>query len=479
MRWATILGFVFCLLTASTAQVDILSTRPKIRQTLTLKEAVEIALRESPILRGAVAELRAAEARWRMAQSEKRWQLSVNAFASVGTESAILTSPPTVMPSATMLLPRRRFFDANTMLMFPIFTGGRLEALIRQAETVRHATAAQLETMRLDVALETKLAYRRALLAREMVRVAEAYVAAMEERVRVDKAASQVGRIPEFWVLRSEAELANARQMLANAQRDYEIALIALKAVMGVHPDSEITLTDELKWDMGQGAGDGTKRDGGRGARDGKERDEGQGTREGLKVELMEREKLLAEAMAKRPELQAALRQAEAQSHLVKAAKALYAPQVSLMAMADYMSGAGDMGQGTGGYLAGIVIGLPILDGGRRKVMVGEAQAMQEKALTEVERLKLQIASEVDTALREFQTALQNVQTAKAALKAAEEDERVAKVRYEAGRSVLVEYLDALAALVRAQLNYAQAIYELSVAHDKLQRAVGKGLPEY
>jgi len=454
MRWVTALGVAFCLLTFSTAQVDPFSTRPKIRQALSLKEAVEIALRESPVLRGAVAELRAAEARWRMAQSEKRWQISLNTFASTGTESAILASPPTVMPSATMLLPRRTFFDANATLMLPIFTGGRLEALIRQAEAVRHATAAQLEAMRLDVVLETKLAYRRALLAREMVRVAEAYVAAMEERVRVDKVAAQVGRIPEFWVLRSEAELANARQMLANAQRDYEISLITLKAIMGVHPDSEITLTDELGRDAGRGA------------------------RDGLKVELLEREKLLAEAMAKRPELKAALRQVEAQSHAVRAAKALYALQVSLMAMADYMRGTGDMGQGTGGYLAGIVIGLPILDGGRRKAMVGEAQAMQEKALAEVERLKLQIASEVDTSLRELKTALRNLQTAQVALQAAEEDERIAKVRYEAGRSVLVEYLDALAALVRAQVNYAQAIYELSVAQDKLLRAVGKGLPE-
>ena len=247
-----VLGIVFCLLTAPKAQVDPFSTRPKIRQPLSLREAVEIALRESPILRGAVAELKAAEARLRMARSEKRWQLSINAFASTGTESAIFASPPTVMPSATMLLPRRTFFDANAMLMLPIFTGGRLEALIRQAEAVRHATAAQLEAMRLDVALETKLAYRRALLAREMVRVAEVYVAAMEERVRVDKVAAQVGRIPEFWVLRSEAELANARQMLANAQRDYETALIALKAIMGVHPDSEITLTDELGRDEGR-----------------------------------------------------------------------------------------------------------------------------------------------------------------------------------------------------------------------------------
>ena len=454
MRWATVLGLVFCLLATLTAQVDPLSTRPKIRRALSLKEAVEIALRESPVLRGAVAELKATEARLKMARSEKRWQISVNTFASVGTESGIFASPPTVMPSATMLLPRRTFLDANTMLMLPIFTGGRLEALIRQAEAVRYATAAQLEAMRLDVALETKLAYRRALLAREMIRVAEAYVAAMEERVRVDKVAAKVGRIPEFWVLRSEAELANAQQMLANAQRDYEIALITLKAIMGVHPDSEITLTDELGRDAGRGA------------------------RDGLKVELLEREKLMAEAMAKRPELKAALRQAEAQSHAVRAAKALYAPQVSLMAMADYMKGTGDMGQGTGGYLAGIVIGLPILDGGRRKAMVNEAQAMQEKALAEVERLKLQIASEVDTALRELQTALKNLQTAQMALRSAEEDERVAKVRYEAGRSVLVEYLDALAALVRAQVNYAQAIYELSVAHDKLLRVVGKGLPE-
>jgi outer membrane protein TolC len=461
-----VLGIVFCLLTASTAQVDPFSTRPKIRQPLSLREAVEIALRESPILRGAVAELKAAEARLQMARSEKRWQLSVNAFASTGTESAILASPPTIMPSATMPLPRRTFFDANAMLMFPIFTGGRLEALIRQAEAVRHATAAQLEAMRLDVALETKLAYRRALLAREMVRVAEVYVAAMEERVRVDKVAAQVGRIPEFWVLRSEAELANARQMLANAQRDYETALIALKAIMGVHPDSEITLTDELRWDEG------------REARDGTERDEGRGARDELRVgELPKREKLLAEAMEKRPELRAALRQAEAQNYAVRAAKALYAPQVGWTVMANYMSGTGDMGQG-GGYLAGIAVGLPIFDGGRRKAMVGEAQAMREKALAEVERLKLQIASEVDTALRELQTALQNLQTAQTALKAAEEDERVAKVRYEAGRSVLVEYLDALATLVRAQVNYAQAIYELFVAYDKLQRAIGKGLPE-
>lgn len=441
MKWFSVL-LVACLTSVASTQVELLSTRPKIEGKLSLSQAVEIALRESPILRGAVAELRAAEARLQMARSEKRWQLSLNTFASTGTQSSILTSPTTVMPSATMLLPSRSFVDFNAMFMFPLFTGKRLEALIRQAEAIRSASAAQLEAIKLDVALETKIAYRQALLARKVISVAEAYVQAMEERVRIDKVAADVGRIPEFWVLRSEAELANAKQMLANAQRDYEVALINLKAIMGIHPDSQIELTDALE------------------------------VGEEPKFEL-NREKLLAIAFANRPEVRYSLQQLSAQNFAIQAAKALYSPQVSLMAMADYMRGIGDTGQGTGGYLVGIILGLPIFDGGRRKAIVGEAEAMREKALADLERLKLQIAKEVDTALRELQTAEQNVRTSEVALKSSREEARIAKVRYEAGRSVLVEYLDAISALVRAELNYAQALYERAVAVDKLTKAIG------
>ncbi len=438
----TVLLALPSLLLAQTQPSNLLSTRPKIEGKLSLRQAVETALRESPFLRGAVAELKAAEAKLQMMRSEKRLQLSVNTFTSTGTEGNILTSPTTVMPSATMLLPRRSFVDVNAMLMFPLFTGGRLEALIRQSESLRHATQAQVEAMRLDVALETKIAYRQALLMRQTVRVAETYVQAIEERVRIDKVAADVGRIPEFWVLRSQAELANAKQMLVNAQRDYEIAILTLKTVMGVHPDSQVELTDEFSAD------------------------------EALPIPL-DREKLLAIAFENRPEIRRTTQQVNAQSFALEAAKALYAPQVSLMAMADYMRGTGGMRQGTGGYLVGIVLGLPISDGGRRKATVNEVEAMREKALADWEQIKLQIAREVDTALKEILAARQNIQTARAALHAAEEDARVAKVRYEAGRSVLVEYLDAIAVLVRAELNYAQALYEQAIAIDKLIRAVG------
>jgi len=429
--------------TCASAPSDPFALRPKLAQPLSLQEAVEIALRESPVLRGAVAELQAAEERWKMAQAEKQWQFALSAFATTGTRSGIVSSPAAVMPSATMALPSRSLGTISGMVMLPLFTGGRLEALIRQAETIRHATAAQLDTLRLEVALETKLAYRRALLMREMIRVAEAYLQAMEERVRIDKVAVEVGRIPEFWLLRSEAERANAQQMLVNAQRDYELALIALKVLMGIHPDSPITLSDTLETSASP-------------------------------LPDLDRNRLLAEALRSRPEVRSALWQVEAQSAAAQAAKALFAPQISVMAMTDYMRGRGELGQGMGGYLVGLIVGWTVFDGGRRKAMLNEVRAMREKAKAEVEQVKLQIAQEVDTALQELRAALQNVRTAEAALKAAKEDERVAKVRYEAGRSVLVEYLDAVATFLRAQVNYAQALYDLAIAHDKLLRALGK-----
>lgn len=47
-------------------------------------------------------------------------------------------------------------------------------------------------------------------------------------------------------------------------------------------------------------------------------------------------------------------------------------------------------------------------------------------------------------------------------------------VRVEAGKAILVEQLDALAALTRARANLAQALYEHQLALAKLSRAIGE-----
>ena len=72
-----------------------------------------------------------------------------------------------------------------------------------------------------------------------------------------------------------------------------------------------------------------------------------------------------------------------------------------------------------------------------------------------------------------LQTATAQVQAAGAGVAAAQEGYDLATLRYNAGKSVTAERLDALAALVRAQGALAQAKADVVTARAKLLAAVG------
>jgi outer membrane protein TolC len=46
--------------------------------------------------------------------------------------------------------------------------------------------------------------------------------------------------------------------------------------------------------------------------------------------------------------------------------------------------------------------------------------------------------------------------------------------RYDAGRSIVTEVLDALTSRVRAENEVVQALFQYNVAHDQLRRAIGE-----
>ena len=124
---------------------SVLASRPIINETLTVERAVEIALRESPVIRGAVAEVEADEGRLNSARAERKPVVSANTFLSGGSISNIVESPQAVQPSMIMNLPRGGYFDQNLMVMFPLFTGGRLKSAVKQAASLRDASQADLE----------------------------------------------------------------------------------------------------------------------------------------------------------------------------------------------------------------------------------------------------------------------------------------------------------------------------------------------
>lgn len=442
MTRINMIAAIVCGLIAITASIEAQEVdkagQPVISRTVTIGEAVDVALRNNPTIAARKAGLAAASARVGMAKAMTRPQVSTSTFATTSSEPMILPGPDPVQPQNFTLTPNEARLSQNLMAMYPLYTGGRIKSQVGSALALREASSFEAKSSELDVALAVKSAYYRVLLARQFVDAYQERVTEARERVRIAQEAFDAGRIAKYDLLRNQAELAEAEQELNNAQRDVDVALIDLKSMMGISQSSEITLSDTLTF----------------------------------QEESPNVEELQAKAISQRPEVAAARARVRSAQANVDAAKSSYKPQVYATAMVDagVMSGNGL----DDAYLLGVAAALPIFDGGARKSAVNEAQAMVQQMQADERESVLNVNRDVAAGVATQSAAAKNVTLSQAAIAQAEEDYRVIRLRYEAGRATNVEVLDALASLTRARTNYAEALYSHSIARETLARAIGQ-----
>lgn len=410
---------------------------PAVAGPLSLSDAVQTALKYSPMIQSAAYQASAAEAHVVMTRAMTKPQISALGITGKSNLESLITTPPNVGPWSITHFPTEGKTAAQLMLMYPIYTGGRLSATIKGAKALSSAAGSDRAAVERNVSMETKMAYHRALLADAFVSVYEELVKEAQERVRIAEASFNEGKIAKYDLLRNQAELADAQQQLTNAQRDAQIALVDLKAVLGMIQASDITLSDKLEYAPVTGSLDS----------------------------------YMATAIKNRPEPAAARARINSNGSNLDVAKSAYKPQVYLNAME--MADSGAEGNESG-YAVAVSVGLPLLDGGERRAAVKEAEAMLEAMKREEQQALLGVQQDVSTVWAELQAADRNVQLSKAAVVQAEEDYRVVKLRYESGKTINVEVLDALFSLVRAQTNELSALYDHNIARDRLARAVGE-----
>jgi outer membrane protein TolC len=407
--------------------------------SLSLQQAVVLAFAKSPVLAGARADVPGAQARLEQARSGGRLIASTSTFLSTGTMFNNLTGTAPVMPNDILTVPNASQADQNLMLMYPLYTGGRVGSEVAGAGAELQAARSDLDAAHLTVAYLVRADYWQVLLNTEMVKIARQNLQEQQERLRVDQESFDAGKIPQYYVLRDKAEVADAQQGLTNADRDVSTALLRLRQDLGVPMDYALTLTDALAYES---------------------------TTPG------EAAALSAEALKLRPEARAAAARVEAARRQVAARESNYRPQVAATLMGDVFGVSG--GESGGGYTFGVVASLPILDGGARGGQVAEARATVQKAEADQAALDLDISRQVGEALLNFDAANRNVRTAETAVASAEEDYRVATARYQAGKAINLEPISALTVLVRARVNYAQALWGQRTTLDAVNRAVGK-----
>jgi len=401
---------------------------------LSLAGALEFAAKNNPLVLGAAADLAAAREAAGGARSRRLPSLSANGFATVGSYGSIYPSAPRVDPTYSLLAPKGGLLDANLMLMWPLLTGGLIEAMVVSAGGLEAAAGYDLQDARADAALGVEDAYFRALLAAENATAEEGRVEASADMVNRTILLAEAGKGIEASVRRAQAELAQARRSLATARGERAKALLGLKSTLGIDLDSEITLSDPLPDTQAA---------------------------KPVAVYAQSADKARGMVLAARARLGAA----EAD---VRAAEGSQRPQLYGVAMADAATQTGSRGASVG-----LVLSVPVFDGGGRRAETARVRAMRDRAAANVRQAELNAQREVRQAYVDRTTADENVRSAQASVEGAKASYEVVALRVANGKGILVEQLDALQALRRARADFAQARYDRAIAEARLRRAAG------
>jgi multidrug efflux system outer membrane protein len=174
-----------------------------------------------------------------------------------------------------------------------------------------------------------------------------------------------------------------------------------------------------------------------------------------------------------RPDVRAAAERVRASQALVGAARADYLPRFSVVAGVGYAAGSVDAfgDQGTFNYSFGPVVSLPVLDLGRVRARVGEAQAYEVGARAEHEQAVLLAEEELESAAVGYRSALARLEHLRNAASASEHAAELARKRYEGGVADFLHVLDAERTLLAAQDQLSQGLTRAAGAYVRVFEA--------
>jgi len=336
-------------------------------------------------------------------------------------------------------------FRTRLDLQWPIYTGGRTDALERAARAERSAIAKDVEAARADLRLEITRAYWAVLTAEEAEAVLQRALETANAHVADVRSRLASGLIPPNEVASAEAQAAHERLLALEASNQRGIAEADLQRLTG---NDKATAAPAAPYAQPAVAGVQTVPD------------------------------LIAAALKARPERQALEDRVAAATERVTAAASAARPQVAVGGGYDYARPNPRIFPRNSTWQtswdASVNVTWTLWDAGRRAAEQGEAQANATALKTRIGDFDRDVTFEVRSRALELTSSREAVTAADSEIRAAVEAERVVGERYRAGVATNTEVLDAQTARLQAELDRTRAIANVRLAEARLERAVGR-----
>jgi outer membrane protein len=238
--------------------------------------------------------------------------------------------------------------------------------------------------------------------------------------------------------VRANVELQSERQNLIDAETLTHTTKYGLAELLDLPRDQDLEVTDRLDF---------------------------------YDLPVLEKEALLDEALASRPEIRSLNSQKRVAKLTTDSAREQRLPQLDFSGFWFYQGEHFD--DGLPAYSYEVSLQFPLFTGGR--IRAEEARAkLEEQHVAEIRRqVEAQIVDEVKSALDQLAAARNSVDVANLGFKLAQEEVAQAERRFQAGVTTNVEVTTAQDALARASDNQIGALYQFNLSRAALARATG------
>jgi outer membrane protein TolC len=412
---------------------------------LDMNKAIQIALENSKTMKMAVQAVQKAHGKVLQSKDNFLPSVNFNAVYSHLDSGASVSIPGPNGKNESFPVVLQDQGSLNLVANMPVDIMGLIGTAVDAAQFQEIAARLDYNRARNQLVLDVETAYLNVLRAKAYVTVSEQALKNAQDSENTSEIYLKEGTGTRFEVLRAQTTVANAKQNLISARNQVNLTTAVLANVMNVDQNTPITVTETQDMNKEEPGFD----------------------------------QALAESYKTRPEVLQADANIHAAEKGVKLAASSSLPSLGISWTGTDNPATSAFSPKSTSWVLGAQITVPIFD-------QGISNAKKEQAHADVNSAKLAkgetldgIALEVRQAYLALTEAKDRLNVTNAGLVEAEEQYRLAQVRFKEGvtqtpgGSPLLEISDALTALTQAQINQVNAKYDVENAQANLEKAIG------
>jgi outer membrane protein len=434
----TLSGTLILLLVAAAAPLA------RAQEKMTLKQCIDLALRNSPALKIADESVTGAALKVDESKSQLFPQVSV---AGSYTRMTLVQEFEMSFMGQTF---KAKFgvpdnYDFRATLAEPLFAWGRIRKSIELSQTGVEMAKSGLDMTRQVVSYQVAPIFYGVLFFREAIQVLDDAIKAFDKKAAIMTERYKAGLASSFDASALQVQVSTLKAQKLDFENNIRKLTIAYNTLAGRSADTALDPAGEFE----------------------------------LAALPLNKDDLAASALAQRVEFEQLSHQTRMTELGIDIAKAANKPSLILALNYDFRNGyLPNINRITGNFMATLSLNYPLFDGFRTGAQVAAGESGLRAIQLQRRALEQSIQMEIDSGLADLTTTEKKLEIEKAKIKQAEDALKIAEDRYHQGLLSAQDFIDSQNNLEAAKLNSLQLVYSHILGTYNLYRSVGKRIYE-